>query len=89
MRKLKIEKKRVIALLVIFCICLFSEIFLFNMRSFRLVGKDYQSKTVSMEDCNLVGLEKMEGNQYRVTSQMAIIEIKDINQELRYNVFGY
>lgn len=51
-------KKNIGKIFVIVIIALFLEIFLFNIGSFRLVGKDYQSKIVSIEDCELQGLEK-------------------------------
>ena len=79
-------KKVIFKIIVILCISLFLEIFLFNMRSFRLVGKNYQSKTVSIEDCEVVGIEKRTGEKgealYEVTSDMPIIKIPNINQEV-------
>ena len=74
-------KKNIGKIFVIVIIALFLEIFLFNIGSFRLVGKDYQSKIVSIEDCELQGLEKIDTNSYRVTSDNPVITIKEIQQE--------
>jgi len=81
MEKKEEIKNIIFKLIVILCISLFLEIFVFNINSFRLVGKDYQSKIVSIEDCELEGIEKLEDKIYEVTSDLAIIKIKEINQE--------
>lgn len=85
---MKKEKRKnlIFKVIVIFCISLFLEIFVFNMRSFRLVGKNYQSKFVPIEDCEIVGMEKKqteEGKEYyEATSDMPIIKMVGVKQEV-------
>lgn len=76
-------KNKYLGIVIIFIIILGLEIFVFNINSFRLIGKNYEKKTYKTTDMKINDIQyDKENNEYIIIGQKPSIEIKNINTEI-------
>ena len=79
MGKKKLQK----GILIIFAVCIFLEAIVFNINSFKLLGKNYEKFELYPEQAILKGLEyNKEKDVYNALENDIVIEFKGINKEI-------